>query len=97
MSHYILRPNIAVPIRTIVAPSSMATSKSWLIPIESSRAETFGGQAAKRFRARALDGNEPRLRGCHRGRRYDGPYRDRDIWAKDVMRHFSSSVRQFVS
>src|SRR5207244_8355587 len=31
------RPKIAVPTRTIVAPSSMATSKSWLMPIDSSR------------------------------------------------------------
>ena len=30
-------PKIAVPTRTIVAPSSMATSKSWLMPIDSSR------------------------------------------------------------
>src|SRR5262245_24188882 len=29
-------PNIAVPTRTSVAPSWMATSKSWLIPIDSS-------------------------------------------------------------
>ena len=31
-----LAPKIAVPTRTSVAPSSTATSKSWLIPIESS-------------------------------------------------------------
>jgi hypothetical protein len=29
-------PKSAEPMRTMVAPSSMATSKSWLIPIESS-------------------------------------------------------------
>ncbi len=37
-----LSPNIAVPTRTIVAPSSTATSKSPLIPIESSFIETPG-------------------------------------------------------
>jgi len=31
-----LEPKSAVPTRIRVAPSSMATSKSWLIPIESS-------------------------------------------------------------
>ena len=31
-----LEPNIAVPTRTTVAPSSIATSKSWLMPIDSS-------------------------------------------------------------
>ena len=40
------RPKIAVPTRTIVAPSSMATSKSWLMPIESSR-EAIGRHAAR--------------------------------------------------
>src|SRR2546430_8973678 len=30
-------PNIAVPTRTSVAPSWIATSKSWLMPIDSSR------------------------------------------------------------
>ena len=30
-------PNIAVPIRTMVAPSSIATVKSWLIPMACSR------------------------------------------------------------
>ncbi len=29
-------PNIAVPMRKIVAPSSIAISKSWVMPIESS-------------------------------------------------------------
>ena len=28
------RPKMAVPTRTMVAPSSMATSKSWLMPME---------------------------------------------------------------
>ena len=39
--HY-LSPKIAVPIRTKVAPSSMATSKSPVIPIESSSRATPG-------------------------------------------------------
>src|SRR6185369_13003094 len=33
---YSLLPKIAVPTRTIVAPSSIATSKSWLIPMDKS-------------------------------------------------------------
>jgi len=33
---YCLGPKIAVPTRTSVAPSAIATIKSWLIPIESS-------------------------------------------------------------
>ena len=40
------RPKIAVPTRTIVAPSSIATSKSWLMPIESSR-QPVGRHAAR--------------------------------------------------
>ena len=40
------RPKIAVPTRTIVAPSSIATSKSWLMPIESSAAGRPGSPAA---------------------------------------------------
>jgi hypothetical protein len=35
-------PKIAVPIRTMVAPSSMATVKSWLIPMDSSRSRAAG-------------------------------------------------------
>src|SRR5262245_50980077 len=35
-------PKIAVPTRIIVEPSAMATSKSWLIPIESSRTKAPG-------------------------------------------------------
>ncbi len=37
-----LSPNIAVPILTRVAPSLMATSKSPVIPIDSSSRDTFG-------------------------------------------------------
>ena len=37
-----LSPKMAVPTRTMVAPSSMATSKSWLMPMESSCMETLG-------------------------------------------------------
>ena len=38
-------PKIAVPTRTIVAPSSIATSKSWLMPIDSSRSAPAGTPA----------------------------------------------------
>jgi len=34
-------PKIAVPMRTMVAPSSMAISKSWLIPMERCLISTF--------------------------------------------------------
>ena len=37
-----LSPKIALPTRTIVAPSSIATSKSWLIPIDNSAIEAAG-------------------------------------------------------
>ena len=43
-------PNSARPTRTIVAPSSTATSKSSLIPIDSSREPEVGGQLAQRAR-----------------------------------------------
>src|SRR6185369_9897707 len=39
-------PNIAVPTLTIVAPSAMAISKSWLIPIDSSRSMAGGVPSA---------------------------------------------------
>ena len=39
---HLLSPKIAVPIRTKVAPSSMATSKSPVIPMESSFRTTPG-------------------------------------------------------
>ena len=35
-------PKIALPMRTIVLPSSIATSKSLLMPIESSSSATLG-------------------------------------------------------
>ena len=63
-------PKIAVPTRTIVAPSSMATSKSWLMPIESSRSiaagdatRPRGGHAVPRSRrnhGRAASGSSRR-------------------------------------
>ena len=40
-------PKIAVPTRTIVAPSSIAVSRSLLIPIDSSCGATLGSCSAK--------------------------------------------------
>jgi putative nucleotidyltransferase with HDIG domain len=45
-------PKIARPIRTRVAPSSTATSKSSVIPMESSRMDTFG-MFSERMRSRS--------------------------------------------
>ena len=42
-----LSPKIAVPTRTIVAPSSTATSKSWLMPIDSSRPASSPSRRAR--------------------------------------------------
>ena len=40
---HFLSPKIAVPMRTRVAPSSMATSKSPVMPIDSSSMDTLAG------------------------------------------------------
>src|SRR6185503_2192312 len=45
---YTRRPKIALPTRTIVAPSSTATSKSSLMPIESSDSRSEGVPPATR-------------------------------------------------
>src|SRR5207249_40751 len=53
-------PKIAVPTRTIVAPSSIATSKSPLIPIESSRSPWRSRSfASVRNQTRASAGSRP--------------------------------------
>ena len=46
-------PKIAVPTRTIVAPSSMATSKSWLMPIDSSPEHVPAATPSARKRSRS--------------------------------------------
>ena len=53
---HFLSPKIAVPIRTRVAPSWMATSKSPVIPMESSSRETSGGVS---WRIRSLRFRSP--------------------------------------
>ena len=75
-------PKIAVPTRTIVAPSSTATSKSWLMPIDSS-ASIAGVNALRpaadreRRPARGSSGRAPsgvcdRRREQHQARQPDG-------------------------
>ena len=57
---YCLFPKIAVPMRTRVAPSLMAVSKSPVIPMESSSIVTFGMVAllirSRRFRSSIKNG-----------------------------------------
>src|SRR5918993_66278 len=54
-------PKMAVPIRIIVEPSCTATSKSWLMPIESSRRQSAGIPAeARRSRSSRRRWNQER-------------------------------------
>src|SRR6185437_11259770 len=53
----VLAPNIAVPIRICVAPSSIAIEKSCDMPIESSFSPILGGRSAKRYEEQIQDDN----------------------------------------
>ena len=60
-------PKIAVPTRTRVAPSSIATSKSWLMPMESSPPASSPSRSARSRSARSRRKNGRAARGRRGG------------------------------